>query len=192
MPMTWLPYLDFTRPDNIASSMAKQSRPSHYLVDSEQKDADKAPSIRRIMLAAIERREVVIGLDVGDVRVGVAASDPSGLIASPVGAFERAKGEAEKEILKLIHLKQIKTLVVGLPLNEQGEKTAQSIKTENFCRRLARRAAVEMIFVDEYLSSEEARDRLSVKRRRGPKQKGVIDAHSATIILQRFLNHRGR
>ena len=134
----------------------------------------------------------MLGLDVGDARIGVALGDAQTRIASPYRTYERSHGKAEREILRLVETEAIDTLVIGLPLNERGERTAQCIKVESFCRRIARRCNVRLVFVDEHLTTAEAeqqlRDSGSRAKRRSIRQKGVLDAISASIILQSFFD----
>ena len=96
----------------------------------------------------------------------------------------------EKEILELLRQHQIETVVVGLPLDEQGQKTSQCLKIENFCSRLEQRASIRIVFVDEYCSSVEAEHRLSEagKKRKLRSKKDMIDAGAAAIILQNHLD----
>lgn len=129
----------------------------------------------------------IIGLDIGDKRVGIAIGETETRLVSPRKTVLRAKGAAEEEIGSIIEKEQISLAVVGLPLNIRGEKTPQSERVLNFCRRLSRRRDIQIAFVDEYLTSEEAAgavdgDRLIAKR------SGEIDALSASIILQEYLN----
>lgn len=133
---------------------------------------------------------MIIGLDVGSARVGVAISDDRGCMALPLGTYEIEGRQAENAILQLVQERGVKLLVAGLPLSESGARTSQCDKIESFCRRLKRRAAVEVRFVDEYLSSQEAQERLeSLKRKKNARRgKCVVDAVSACIILQAFLD----
>lgn len=134
--------------------------------------------------------EALLGLDVGDKRVGVAMLSKGGMLATPVGTFLRAGGKAESEILTLISKHSIETVVVGLPLSDDGEKNEQCQKVEAFCRRLGKRIQVRIEFVDEYSSSYDAEEKIrsSGKRAKALKQKGIIDAAAATIILQTYLD----
>ena len=131
-----------------------------------------------------------MGIDVGEKRVGISLSDGIGLLAHPFATFDRAKGVAEKAVIKLAKQREIDTLIVGLPLLENGEKGSQCDDVENFCRRIQKRAELRIIFVDEHLSSEEAKQRLKIgaSAKRIDRQKGVIDAVSASIILQSYLD----
>lgn len=131
----------------------------------------------------------ILALDVGDSRVGTALGEEGSNHATPYLTFDRAKGHAESEILKIIKDRNIKTVVVGIPLTAGGQKTQQSEKVENFCRRLLKRAVLQIHYVDEHLTTEEAKQRLSLsgKNEREARQKGVLDAVSASIILELFL-----
>ncbi len=133
----------------------------------------------------------IIALDVGDKRVGVAICEEGAPIASPMATYERAKNEAEQKILKLIQDKQVGKLIVGLPLGADGSRNKQCDKIENFCRRIKARVAVELIYIDEYGSSKEAEHCLtrSGGDLRSRRKKGMIDALSASIILQTYLDN---
>lgn len=130
-----------------------------------------------------------IGLDVGDKNVGTALADSQAAVAVAYKTFSRAKGVAEQEILKLIKENGIATVVAGLPLSEDGSKNEQCSKVENFCTRIKKRSGVEVVYIDEYLTSVEAEERLrnaGLKTSRG--KKVAIDALSAAIILQLYLD----
>ncbi len=133
---------------------------------------------------------MILGLDVGDKRVGLALSDEKEKFSYPQGTLLRAGGKAEKEILRLIEDKQIKTLVVGMPLGEHHESNEQCKKIESFARRISKRSQVKLKFVDEYGTSEEAMELLRNRgmREKKMKEKGVIDALSASIILQTYID----
>ena len=138
----------------------------------------------------------IIGLDVGDARVGIALGDDTVRTASPFKTVSRGNGAAEREILELIQSQAAQKLVVGLPLSEDGAANAQCEKVKAFCRRIERRSSVKIHYVDEYLSSVEAEEKLKDSRPRLKKtqkirskyEKGLIDAVAASIILQSFLD----
>lgn len=130
----------------------------------------------------------ILGLDIGDKRVGLALSDPSQLIATPFGYALRAKGEAESRIIELVLDENVAKIVVGLPLDANGALTPQAQKVQNFCRRLARRVEAEFCYVDEFLSSNQAEEMLRSKKRKHSSEKGMVDAFSASIILQQYLD----
>jgi len=131
----------------------------------------------------------ILALDIGDVRVGTALCDQAGGVVLPHETFARAKGEAERKILELISLHKIKLVVVGKPLDEADAETEQSHKIENFCRRLQKRVEAQFHYVDEYGSSAEAEEKLSpAARKKLRSNKGMLDALSAAIILERYLD----
>lgn len=132
----------------------------------------------------------LVALDVGDKRVGVAVADAESTMAFPHAVYPRAAGRAEREILSLLEKLTCSLLIVGLPLSEGGKKNEQCHKVERFCERLKKRSKVDVYYVDEYASSAEAESMLRARGRKlvGAGGKGLIDAASAAIILQRYLD----
>lgn len=136
-----------------------------------------------------------LGLDIGDVRVGIAGLEHLSAPPHPIGTFQRANGEAEAEVLKLIRARRVALLVVGLPLGEQNERTEQCESVEKFCRRILRRApAVQVAYVDEYASTANAEERFresrkgrSSRRARESERRGLIDALAAVTILETYV-----
>ena len=136
---------------------------------------------------------MLLGLDIGDVRVGAALAEPTTEIVTPHVTFLRKGGEAEAGIQALIAERGITTIVAGLPINEDGSEGEQCLKVRNFCRRLSRRTEVPIVFVDEYGSSVEA-DEIIAERRatQGRRQRNVgeRDSIAAALILERFIAAR--
>lgn len=124
----------------------------------------------------------VIGIDVGTIRVGVAIADPAVRIPFPVATWPRAAYEAEQSILRLIDERSATILVVGIPLNERGERTDICDMVEAFVRRIAKRATIAIEYIDEAFSSAEAQEML----RQGNKGAETIDAYAACVILNRY------
>ncbi len=136
------------------------------------------------------RHDMIIALDIGSKRIGVAIADESLTLARPLITYNREGGVAEHAILELISRNPASTIVAGLPLDESGQRTTQCESVEKFCRRLARRANIEIVYRDEYASSVEATEILSQKRSRSrkiQKEKGMVDAMAAAVILQGYL-----
>jgi len=125
----------------------------------------------------------VIALDHGDVRCGVAISDPTGTIAVPLEPVERPdsrKGLAR--IARLCSEHGAGTVVVGLPLSMSGGESAQAVAARGFADRLAELVAplpVEMF--DERLTTSEAKDRGG---------SGQLDSRAAAVLLERVLESR--
>lgn len=127
----------------------------------------------------------LIGLDVGTKRIGVAKADSSTKIAIPDG-FVNVNGQEFAEIARIARMYNTSTFVVGLPRNNSGEETKQSLYARNFARQLAMSIPnTRIYFEDESLTSVEAERRL--KERKKNFQKGEVDAEAASIILQDFL-----
>jgi putative Holliday junction resolvase len=124
----------------------------------------------------------IIGIDVGTVRVGCAIADPTVRIPFPVAIWPRAAYEAEKNILQLIQERSATLLVVGLPLDESGQRTDTCEMVEAFVRRIAKRNPIPIVYVDEAFSSCEAAENIKM----GAKRTESLDAHAACIILQRY------
>lgn len=125
---------------------------------------------------------VLIALDVGEKRIGVARADTSVPIAVPVTTIE-VDGNEVATIAKLVALEGAVQLVVGYPRNQSGEATAQTAYAETFARKLDGIAPI--VFQDESLTSVTAEQRLKAQGR--PYSKGDIDAYAAAIILQDYM-----
>jgi len=134
-------------------------------------------------------KKTILSLDVGEKRVGVALCPGGTLAIEPLRALKRGGGEAERVVLDLITTHKVDLLVAGLPLDARDQLTEQCENVERFCRRVQRRSGIEVEYVDEYLSSEEAKEYLGLSGReaREKRSSGEIDSISAMIILRRFL-----
>lgn len=133
------------------------------------------------------RRGVRLGVDPGDARIGVARSDPSGVLATPVETVRRGKGDLRR-IHQLLAAEEAVEVVVGLPRSLSGGEGPAAAKTREFARRLARRVApVPVRLVDERLSTVSATAMLR-DQRKGAKQRAVIDQVAAVVILQQALD----
>ena len=129
----------------------------------------------------------VIGLDVGEKRIGVAKADSSTRIAVPVG-FVNVDGLEWQEIAQVARMNNTNFFVVGLPRSNEGNETAQSVYARNFAKKLVEEIpGARVRFQDESLTSVEAEERLKSRKKRY--EKGDIDAEAAAIILQDFLEH---
>lgn len=127
----------------------------------------------------------IIGLDVGTVRIGVARADTATKIAIPDG-FINVNGQEISEIQRKLRLYNSNILVIGMPRSNSGNQTAQSEFVKQFARQVAATIpGLKIYFQDESLTSVEAERRL--KARKNNYQKGEIDAESASIILQDFI-----
>jgi putative Holliday junction resolvase len=130
----------------------------------------------------------ILGLDVGERRIGLAISTPEGRLAVPLRVLERQDEAADLEaIAALARAEQVDTLVIGHPLSMDGTAGAQARRVEAFARALAKVAGLPFELWDERLSSVQAERsvRLAHGRRRVPS-----DDVAAAIILQGYLDRR--
>ena len=129
----------------------------------------------------------VIGLDVGEKRIGVAKADSSTKIAVPVG-FVEVDGLEFEQIAHIAKLNRTNLFVLGLPRNNSGKETKQSLFVRNFAKVMVEKIPnAKVRFQDESLTSVLAEERL--KNRKKQYQKGDIDTEAATIILQDFIEN---
>ena len=127
----------------------------------------------------------IIGLDVGEKRIGVAKADSDTRIAIPSG-FIVVDGSEWQEIAKIAKLNNTSFYVLGLPRSNEGNETAQTVYVRQFAMTLAKKLPEAKIrFQDESFTSVEAESRL--KERKKKYGKGDIDAEAASIILQDFI-----
>ncbi len=134
----------------------------------------------------------VLGLDVGDRRIGLALSDPLGILASGLGALERRDLERDiQAILALAEEKQVERIVVGLPKRLDGSLGEQARKVHEFARSLLEVSPVPVEYWDERLSTVAAQELL---REAGAKKasRGRVDAAAASVILQGYLDAKGQ
>ena len=128
----------------------------------------------------------VLGLDIGDKRIGVALSDPQGILASPLTIIERSDEQSGiKAIVDIVTQKQVGRIIVGLPLSMDGSIGEQAKKVEAFIQELSDHTEVPIEFRDERLSTLSAK-RLMRDVRKSQKMKD--DAVAAALILQSYLD----
>ncbi|MEG6565798.1 Holliday junction resolvase RuvX [Thermoanaerobacterium saccharolyticum] len=133
-----------------------------------------------------------IGLDVGDKTIGVAISDPSGLIAQGIKTIKRSNLYNDiQEINKIINSFKAEEIVVGFPKNMNGTIGAQGQKVIDFVEYLKKEIDLPIMLWDERLTTVEVNRMLveSADMRR-EKRKKVIDKLAATIILQGYLDYK--
>ena len=129
----------------------------------------------------------IIGLDVGEKRIGVAKVDSETRIAVPVG-FLNVNGTEWQEIARIANLNNTSLFVLGLPRSNEGNETAQSLYVRNFAKVLMTKIPnAKVKFQDESLTSVIAEERLKTRQKKY--EKGTIDAEAATIILQDFIEN---
>ena len=143
----------------------------------------------------IQRRspmnERIVALDIGDVRIGVAVSDPTRTIASPVEVITRVGWGPDTRAVKAVCDRYETSLVVsGLPLNMDGTEGFQAKKVRDLCAQLTK-AGLTVFFQDERLTTVTAEEALLEGNVSRENRKGVVDKIAAAIILEQWLkeNH---
>ena len=143
------------------------------------------------------RRGVRLGVDVGDVRIGVARSDQDALLATPVETVRRGPGDLAR-IVALARADEAIEVVVGLPRSLSGREGVAATKARTFARELsialrseqgepgqsAGHARVSVRLVDERLTTVSAERVLREQGRKGSKRRAVVDQAAAVVILQ--------
>ena len=133
----------------------------------------------------------ILGLDVGDRRIGVALSDALGLTAQRLTVLERQGGSGDAEAVRaLIERHAVDTVVMGLPLTMRGEQGPQAKKVVEFSEALKRRISVPIELVDERLTTVQGTRALQETHTSRRARKGMIDQVAAQLILQQFLDRR--
>ncbi|NYG56081.1 Holliday junction resolvase RuvX [Nocardioides perillae] len=129
-----------------------------------------------------------LGLDPGDARVGVARSDPTGFLATPLETVRRGKGDLAR-LATLTREAEAVEVVVGLPRSLSGGEGPAAAKVRDFAARLARRVApVPVRLVDERLTTVSAESVLRQQGRKGADRRAVVDMAAAVLILQHALD----
>ncbi|MBQ8399970.1 MAG: Holliday junction resolvase RuvX [Clostridia bacterium] len=135
----------------------------------------------------------VLGIDLGDVRTGVALSDPFGQMASGLMTItEYSEERLITRLADLIREKGAQEVVMGLPINMDGSKGPRAQKVSDFALKLEEACGMKIILVDERCSTMVAHRFLNETNCRGKKRKQVVDTLSAEIILQDYLDKRNR
>ena len=130
-----------------------------------------------------------MAIDWGDRRIGLAISDPRGVIASPAGFIPRRAGKRPplaKLVEKATEL-EATAFVLGLPLDENGDDTPRAIEVRSVAAELARRTGFPVELVDERYTTAAARRAVRTLGGKPEERPGDIDALSATVLLQHAL-----
>jgi putative Holliday junction resolvase len=142
----------------------------------------------------------VLGVDYGRRRIGLALSDPSGLLASPWQTIQAAQTPAASAtaLAKLLagadddEVGSLPVIVVGLPRRLNGDDNEQTAPARAFAAALAASTGATVRLQDERLSSHEAESRLAVRERDWRVRKARLDAAAAAVILQDYLDAQPR
>lgn len=149
---------------------------------------------RALLLPCLVR---VLGIDFGARRIGLALSDASGTLASPLRTLTVAAPGTDRVALVLGALAEldaddpVERLVIGLPRRLDGSDNEQTAAVRAFAARLGERSGLPVVLQDERLTSREAESRLALRDRDWRRRKSRLDAAAAAIILQEWLDTQG-
>ncbi len=131
----------------------------------------------------------IVGLDIGTVRIGVAASDILKMIASPHSVIKRVnESEDVAKIAEIIKNLEAEKVVIGLPLKMDGSEGQSVQMAKDFGEKLSNVISVPIVYQDERLSTVSAEKVLIESGVRREKRKEKIDSVAATFILQTYLD----
>lgn len=134
---------------------------------------------------------VILSVDYGDVRTGIAVCDKLEMLASPVTVITQSYApKVIVEIEKIISQYKPELIVVGLPKNMDGTSGERAQKCKEFADTLSQQTGIKTVMWDERLTTVSAHRALNVTNVRGKKRKEVVDAVSAVMILESFLATR--
>lgn len=132
----------------------------------------------------------ILALDVGDRRIGVAISDELRKFARPLEVIDRQKTNALDRLVALARSHFVGMIVVGLPKNMDGTEGRQAVKCRRFAAELkAKIGSVSIEFWDERCTTQQAKQVTLETRSKRQRQQEALDAVSACVILQSFLDH---
>ncbi len=134
----------------------------------------------------------ILGLDLGQARIGVAISDPDRRVAVPVGTVHTGAPADVKAIAKIVAEYEVAEIVVGHPVHLSGRRGEAADQAEQFAEALRGVLGIPVALQDERLSTVEAERNLVRAGVRGPGRREVVDQAAAVIILQAYLDRHRR
>jgi putative Holliday junction resolvase len=133
----------------------------------------------------------VLGLDLGQARIGVAVSDPDRRMAVPVGTIRTGAPLDLRAIADLVREHEVGEVVVGHPLSMSGRKGEAADQAEQFAQALRDFLGIPVTLQDERLSTVEAERNLRIAGVTGRERRAVVDQAAAVVILQAYLDRAG-
>jgi putative holliday junction resolvase len=130
-----------------------------------------------------------LAIDWGERRIGLAISDPAGIIASPAGVIVRRPGKRPPiaELVRRVETLEVRGVVMGLPLDGEGNETPRSLECRRVAAELARRTALPVALLDERYTTAVALRGVREMGGSTRDRKGDVDALAAAVLLQQAL-----
>jgi len=130
----------------------------------------------------------ILGIDVGEARIGLALSDDLGMLAHPLETVQVKEGNPLKRVAEVITRDQVETVVIGLPRNMSGSYGPAADKAREFAAKLQTLVPCQVKFWDERLTTVAAQKQLHEAGKNVKKSRAVIDQVAAVLILQGYLD----
>ncbi|MDD3693439.1 MAG: Holliday junction resolvase RuvX [Oscillospiraceae bacterium] len=131
----------------------------------------------------------ILAVDLGRVRTGIAISDDTGLIATPIGTITQRDTETLiDQVASIAKKKSAEEIVVGHPRNMDGTRGDSARFSEEFAKALGEKTGLPVRLWDERMTTMSAIGILNKTNTRGKKRKAVVDTVAATVILQDYLD----
>ena len=131
----------------------------------------------------------ILAIDPGEKHFGIAISDPTGTIASPLTVLKHVSRILDAaEIANLAHQHQVGLIVIGKSLDEEGRTTLQSQRADRLAEAIHQQSDLPIKMWDESFSTQEARHARIIMGTTRRKRKGHLDELAATVILQSYLD----
>jgi putative Holliday junction resolvase len=132
---------------------------------------------------------IILAIDYGAQRTGLAICDPMGVLASPVGVVhESRRKRLVLEIATIARARRAEKMIVGLPLRTDGTKGDKALACEAFARELQAAAGLPVALWDERFTTVSAHRALQLSGKRAKEHKPMVDAVAAVILLQSYLD----
>ncbi|MFT5632740.1 MAG: putative Holliday junction resolvase [Rubritalea sp.] len=135
-----------------------------------------------------EIQHPALGIDHGEARIGLAITDPVGIMAHPLETIQVKTTDPIERIIALVSTRQVKQLVLGLPLRMDGSEGTAAEKIRAFGRELAEKIDLPLYYMDESLTTVAAAEKLHQAGKNAKKQKSIIDQAAAVEILTNWLD----
>ena len=137
----------------------------------------------------------VLGIDYGDVRTGIAITDPLGITAQGLKTINNQNSDKIllKEIEELVNEYRVEKFVIGMPLNLKGEKTVRAEKTEKFIHKLrCKFGKIPVEIIDERLTTVQAQKTMNYLEVNKKDKKNIVDTIAAVYILETYLRKENK
>ena len=135
----------------------------------------------------------MLGVDFGEVRIGLAVSDPTGTLCSPLETLDASDDDVDsRRIAEIAEREEAVQIVVGLPINMDGSFGPSARRIQALCGRLRKVTSLPVVTFDERLTSFEAESRLRAGGVKPSRQRHKVDAAAAALILEGYLASKSR